>query len=143
MFPGTAEEYNALTVKCLADAGWNVELDGEGGFSAHFTPEQGDAFDAALRSCEAKLGEHPPVPRLTDAEIRALFDYQAHDLRDCLIGLGYTISEPPTVDEFVDSYYIHPWHPYTDLAPQLSDVTSERIVELERVNALCPQVPKR
>ena len=149
VFQGTPEEYDTRTAECLRDAGWSVQVDGEGGLSADFTPEQRDAFMAAVQACRQQLGQAPPIPPLTQAEIRLTYDYWAHDLRDCLIGLGYTVSEPPTEEQFVDSYPTcteciveqGPWNPYSDVIPQMSNVMSEHIAEWDHVNAVCPPVP--
>jgi hypothetical protein len=127
------DEYIAAVASCLRDAGWNVKTDGVGGFSADITAEQRPAFLAARESCGAALGEPPPLAPASEAEIRARYAYLL-EARDCLIDLGYTIGEPPTLELFLESYTSGPWSPFNDLAP-----TSQ--AEWDQVNQACPQIP--
>ena len=102
--------------------------------TADIPPEQRSAFMAAKDACEAQIGE-PPTPRpLSEQEIRDRYDYLVQ-ARQCLIDLGYTMSEPPSVDEFIDSWATGPWSPYNDLADQ----TTRQ--QWEEANQECPQTP--
>lgn len=132
-FTGSTEEYIAAVASCLRDAGWNVETDGSVGFSADITGEQRPAFLAARSACGATLGEPAPVAPLSEADRRARYAYLL-EARDCLINLGYTIGEPPTLDHFLDSYASGPWTPFSDLADQ---TTSQ--AEWDQANRSCPQ----
>lgn len=134
-FTGTMDEYIAAVAGCLRDGGWNVRTDGAGGLSADIPAEQRPAFLAARESCGATLGEPPPVAPLSEVEIRARYAYLL-EARGCLIDLGYTIGEPPTLDHFLESYTSGPWSPFNDLAGQ---TTSQ--AEWDKANQSCPQIP--
>ena len=127
------DEYNAAVAGCLRDAGWNVKTDGVGGLSADITAEQRPAFLATRETCGATLGEPAPMAPLSEAEIRARYAYLL-EARGCLIDLGYTIGEPPTLERFLDSYTSQPWSPFGDLEP-----TSQ--AEWDQANQSCPQIP--
>ena len=133
-FTGTMDEYIAAVTSCLRDAGWNLRTDGVGGLSADITAEQRPAFLAANKSCQARLGEPPPVAPASEAEIRARYAYLL-EARDCLSNLGYTMGEPPTLELFLESYTSGPWSPFNDLADQ---TTSQ--AQWDQANQACPQL---
>jgi hypothetical protein len=135
VFTGTREEWLVNLYDCMRSAGWNVTRLPDGGWSIKVPPEQRDAYDAAQATCAAALGPIPTVVPLTEADIRARYEYLVR-MRDCLIALGYTISEPPSVEQFVDSWESGPWSPYNDLADQTGPGA------WEQANEACPQVPE-
>jgi hypothetical protein len=135
IFPGTADEYQAALVDCLRQAGWPVQVTADGGLKADFSAAQRSAFIAAEAACAASLGEPPTFPPVTEADMRARYQFLVH-ARGCLIALGYTVAEPPSVDEYVDTYWTKPWTPFSEVNAQ---TTSES--EWNHVNEVCPQVP--
>lgn len=54
-------------------------------------------------------------------------------VRQCLMELGYTISEPPSVDAFIESWATGPWSPYSDVV----DVANRE--QWAEANEKCPQ----
>lgn len=135
IFPGTVDEYLPALVDCLRQAGWQVQVTADGGLKADFSAEQRSAFIAAEAACAASLGEPPTFAPVTEAEMRARYEFLVH-ARECLIGLGYTVGEPPSVDEYVDAYWTRPWTPFSEVNTQ---TTSES--EWNQVNEVCTQVP--
>jgi len=133
-FSGTAEEWLAHLYDCIRQEGWTVSRLPDGGYQVAVPPGQQDAFRRARDSCATALGPAPSAPVLSQTEIRARYTYLV-SMRDCLIGLGYTISEPPSIDEFVDTWATGPWSPYNDLANQTGPSG------WEEANRTCPQIP--
>lgn len=124
----------AAMAGCLRDAGWDVAV-GPAGDSYHannLSGEQRPAYIEAEAACEAEVGPPPEVEPLSQAEIREHYRFLL-DARECLIGLGYSISEPPSEDAFVESWTTGPWSPFNDV---VEVVTTE---EWERINDACPQ----
>lgn len=143
-YEGTSAAWMAQIAACLRDKGWDATIEWDGGMQVD-TPG-GDEQRAALRldqyACWDVFGGPRPFVPPTDAEIQAIYEYWAHDLRDCLIGMGYTIGEPPTEQEFVDSYprtegivESGPWSPYLELPENLGPHS------WREVNETCPQAP--
>jgi hypothetical protein len=87
---------------------------------------------AAKRACEAEIGVPPTAQPLSESEIKARYDYLVQ-ARECLLDLGYSISDPPSIDEFLDTWATGPWTPYSDLADQ----TNQQ--QWENANQRCPQ----
>lgn len=91
-------EYEDRLFDCLRDQGLRVDESGE-------NPEiYGDdaQIQAALTACEQIVGPEPVPAPPTDEEITNLYE-QSLQAAACLEGLGYTISEPPSLEEFIES----------------------------------------
>ncbi len=135
VYAGPSEEYLPLIAACLREAGWNAEINqADGGLViASLTSAQRPAFTAARSACEQRIGTPPPPQPATAEQIhqRYLFLVQA---RQCLMALGYTISEPPTEETFADSYATGPWSPFNEVADQ---ATTQQA--WNEANDKCPQ----
>lgn len=140
--PIGAEESNAWVrkmVDCLNQGGFKAEAfessPGIMGFQqAGQAQQQADAWSAGIAKCQERVGDPPEIPRFDDAQLSNLYDFYLRQA-DCMESQGYTISEPPSRDTFVSTYYSgDPWGPYSDIG-QVSPTTMS---ELERV---CPQQP--
>src|SRR3990170_1917375 len=145
-YTGAVYEYLPQLAACLRQAGWDAVADPSGD-SMYVGPPSADqraALFADTLACEQQIGT-PPTPRpLSDAEIRARYQYLL-TARECLIGLGYAISQPPDEDAFVWSWQNTtlnaagltvdaPWTPHSEL-PDAGPVSW-----LE-ANRVCPQLP--
>lgn len=133
-FEGEFDEWVALRVDCLREFGWDAIAD-EGGTSVpSVTAEQREEFIGDLDRCTEEIGALPPPEPLTEEQIRLVY---AHQLvtKECLEAEGYEISEPPSVERFIDTYDTEPWHAYDDLPSGMSRT------EWERLNDVCPQTP--
>jgi hypothetical protein len=135
VYGGPEDEYLPLLAACLRDAGWDATTN-ERGDEMNVSgagPGQRQAFEDAQAACERQIGV-PPTPRpLTEAEIRARYDYLVQ-MRQCLIDLGYTLAEPPTIDVFIDTWATGPWSPYNEVS-QVADRD-----QWAEANQKCPQV---
>ncbi|RBY97132.1 hypothetical protein DQ237_06020 [Blastococcus sp. TF02-8] len=134
VFEGSDAEYDAAILDCLAGRGWPaVTTDG----AATFPGSEGDpeGFDRAFAACQRELGT-PAPPDYSDAQFAAMYEFQV-GTRECLIGLGYPISEPPTVQQWTDSYRASlsngqpPWLPWFELTAPAPGVEEQ-----------CPQAPR-
>lgn len=143
-YAGKSEDWLPLIAACLRDKGWDVTIEWDGGMSVNVPSGDRSALEADEYACWGVFGGPPSFAPLTEAEIRALYDYLAHDLRSCLIDLGYSISDPPNEQQFVDTYPTGervvtdpstPWSPYLDLPENLGAHT------WREVNETCPQTP--
>src|SRR3990170_488054 len=147
-YTGAENEYLPQLAACLREAGWDAVADPSGDrmYVGPAPADQPTALVADRLACEQQIGT-PPTPRpLSEAEIRARWLYLL-TARECLIGLGYAISEPPDEDTFVRSWQNTtvnaagltedaPWSPYSDLP----DAGPASWLEANRV---CPQLPGR
>jgi hypothetical protein len=141
-YAGKSEDWLPLIAACLRDKGWDATIEWDGGMSVNVPSGDRSALQADEYACWGVFGGPPSFAPLTEAEIRALYHYWAHDLRDCLIGMGYTISEPPTEQDFIATYprtegivESGPWSPYSDLPENLGPHS------WREVNETCPQAP--
>jgi hypothetical protein len=141
-FNGTSAEWLQRIAGCLRDKGWDATIEWDGGMHASVGPDRQAAFEADKLACWDVFGGPPPYVPPTDAQIRAIYDYWAHDLRDCLIGMGYAIGEPPSKQEFLRTYprtegvvESGPWSPYSELPENLGPHS------WREVNETCPQAP--
>lgn len=136
VYTGPPDEYFHRQADCLRAAGWDAQVNaaGDGLSVASLPQEQRPAFMQALTECKERIGLPPPAEPLGDSEIRATYRYWL-EMRECLMDLGYTISEPPSQDAFVESWSTGPWSPYNDVVDQASEG------DWEELNRKCPQVP--
>jgi hypothetical protein len=143
-YEGSSAAWMAQVAACLRDKGWDATIGWDGGM--HVNNPGGTTTMAALQedtyACWDIYGGPQPFVPPTDTEIRANYDYVAHDLRDCLIGMGFDISEPPSEEEYLATYprtegivESGPWTPYDDLPQDLNGHT------WREVNETCPQAP--
>jgi hypothetical protein len=134
VYDGPRDEYIPLLAACLREHGWPAEIRADGGLSVDsLADDQRQAFMAARGECEAEIGSLPPAPPLDEEQIRQRYEFLL-GARQCLIDLGYPISDPPTVETFIETYATGPWSPFNDLADQ---TTSEH--EWLEANERCPQ----
>lgn len=139
--PIGAEENNAWVrkmVDCLQAAGFSAKAfdssQGMLGFQNTAATQQADAWSKGISRCETKVGSAPELPRFTPEQLGLLYDFYLRQM-DCLTGEGFTISEPPSRDTFVATYYSSdPWGPYADVGR----ISPTALSELE---TKCPQQP--
>lgn len=124
------ETYAIAMVGCLREAGWDAVVNESGdGFSVQsLTPDQHSALESARIACDERVGPAPPPRQLSDGEIRERYQFLLR-VRECLIGAGFDVSEPPSEDAFVDSWAAGPWSPFSEIE-----------MGLERALDECPQM---
>jgi hypothetical protein len=132
----TDEDFLEAVSRCLRAAGWKAEVGDDGdSMSVDVSGEQREAFIKAQSECEAQVGKPAPPAALGESEIRDRYAFLI-EARKCLLDLGYAISEPPSVDTFIESWATGPWSPYLEVA----DMTTQQ--EWQEANDKCPQTPQ-
>jgi hypothetical protein len=117
---------------CVADAGFAATLLPDLTLEVQQSLSQSKAAaERIIRECEDKViadGRYPPPPAPpTQAELLA--QYAAlHDLKTCLEKQGFTIAEPVSIDQFLETKGAA-WHPYSSLPPDA----------FARAEETCPQ----
>lgn len=105
---------NAL-VACLADAGWSVEVDADGGI---FVPggvpdEQFPTYQAAIETCT--VSRQSGVPQLADlsaADWTRLYELESKTA-ECLRAEGVDVPAIPSEQAFIEQYRSsEPWTSY-------------------------------
>jgi hypothetical protein len=104
-----------LTADCLQDQGFPVTVipPGDGISFLSVPSSQNQLAQQYLEACRAGLNL-PDFVYPTPEQLEVMYLYYVA-LRDCLIDEGYTISEPSSLDEFIESYATGPWTPYLDV----------------------------
>lgn len=98
----------------MEDAGWVVTLTPDNGFSFSDVPEeQQEVLSQALTDCQTKF----PAPPMNASNLTVLYEAEIAQ-RDCLVGLGYEMPEPPTLDTYIDSYGSDAWFAISDTNPE-------------------------
>lgn len=132
------EEYGEVMVSCLSEAGHtDVTLteDGEGFETATSSEAEQEALNLAIYTCHAQYPTDPKYSRpFTEEQWQLLYDYVSGELRDCLVDAGHTVSEPPSFDVYVETYYNEDaWSPYSEIGVNAS--------EFAALQERCPQHP--
>lgn len=125
-------ERGAVVAKCMRDDGFDAVEDGMGIRIDH-TDDQRTPAALSRYVCEARF---PVVATfnapLNESQLRYLYRYLTTELRPCLAEHGVHISDPPSLEVFIED---HPknggWAPFEEVPPS-------RFIELE---AACPQRP--
>jgi hypothetical protein len=137
-----ADENNAWVrkmVDCLKRDGFNAETtegtQGILGFQqVGGATEQVEAWSKGLTSCQGEVGDPPEIPHWTDAQLSNLYDFFVKQ-KECLESNGHSITDPPSRETWIDTYYSgDPWGPYADI----DRLSPTALAELE---AACPQLP--
>lgn len=137
VFEGSGQEWEQALRNCLENAGWPAVDNGDGTWTWPGTENDPTGFDQAYADCEAEVGAAPPPPPRSDTEYAAMYDFML-ETRDCLTGLGYSISEPPSVEQWTDDYRASyeggelPWLPWFEMP----------VAGAPNVEEQCPQEPR-
>ena len=123
--------------RCLTDRGVEFQADDLGGFYA-IDPALAAALDDALDECTRSiLGSAYRAP-LTTSQLHGLYERQL-DTRECLLAQGYSIPEPVSESDFVESQGMA-WSAYEAFVEALGTLPVERAeAEQLRINTACPQ----
>lgn len=123
--------------RCLTDRGVEFQTDELGGFYA-VDPALATTLDDALDECTRSiLGAAYRAP-LTTSQLHGLYERQL-DTRECLLAQGYSIPEPVSESDFVESQGMA-WSAYEAFVEALGTLPVERAeAEQVRINAACPQ----
>lgn len=120
-------------VECVRRAGADAQLTDDGSIRNATVPgrQTEEGLDAG---CVEEVGHPPDVPAPTDAFMKGLYELLV-DQAECLRAHGYTISEPPSRDEWVENYDGYSWNP-------LLDVNSAGL-DVQEADHVCPQPQPR
>lgn len=117
--------------ECLRDHGFAVTLADDSIQMGGVPAEQSDLLNAYLIACRAGL--YLPEATRTPEQWAELYAYKLA-VADCLRAEGHNISEPPSLEVFVESDGM--WSPFSDLL-ELG------FGEWGRLEKFCPQYPVR
>ncbi len=130
------EQRDSDLSSCLRDAGYVVEvLPG----SAIRTAADDLAAQEAIARC-AELHEGPDgVEHPSDDQLRTWYE-RAVDTRSCLVARGYTISEPPSLESWLEQQ-ANPgqdgWIPFGEAIDQMTGASAAE--EYAATFSACPQ----
>lgn len=136
VFTGSGQEWEQALNECLTEAGWPLVDNGDGTSTWVGSEHDPQGFNDAYAGCEAEVGVPPPPSEISDAQYATMYRYMV-ETRACLIDLGYTITEPPTVEQWTDDYrasfesHRPPWLPWSEMPPVAPPAAEEQ----------CPQEP--
>lgn len=129
-----AEIYTQVLADCLREGGATVEVTSAVSFSAEPGPAMSNGeMEALIAQCRTEAG--PPPDRPTDPETAERVYLQLVAMRDCLNDLGYSTSQPSSLETFIEEFPIThgSWHPYIGLESQFTSLAEQLEVE-----SLCP-----
>lgn len=124
-----------VVYRCLTDKGWDVTIDWQGGIevdSESVPVEQYDIFDADSDACWAVIDDR--VKSMQPEEISEIYDDEL-TTRECLIDEGYSIDDPPSEQQYIDTFHGRRWSAYGNNIP-LDTLSDE---EWRALNEKCPQ----
>ncbi|CAN5365999.1 hypothetical protein BH24ACT7_BH24ACT7_03410 [soil metagenome] len=128
-YAAAVDEHLLATAACLTATGWPAEVDTEeDSLDVDMRGSVREAFRQALAACEAEVGPPPEEEPLDEAGIRQFYE-ELIDAKACLERQGLVISDPPSVETFIDQWASGPWHPYTEIPDE----------SWEAALAACPQ----
>lgn len=114
-------EWASTIAECMTAAGLTgVSASPNGGLETTAVPrEQLGAYSLAQYTCQAMYPTDPSyyLP-LNESQLRYLYYYYSHDVKECLENAGESISDPPSEQAFIDNYSDNAWNPYDDVLPQ-------------------------
>ena len=139
----SSEEWAAVQIECLGEAGFDVSLlpDGQG-IDPTSIPEgqrvRGGVFKVAQYICEAMYTLDAANSRgLDDDQLGALYDWYLSESVECLEREGISVAPAPSRQRFVESYFtVEGWYPYASV-----DAMGMGNSEWNALNASCPQSP--
>ncbi len=123
--------------RCITARGWQVTLTDDGAIQASsdtIPKEQYQLYLADTWACNAQVSAQFPVD---DNQKHLLYAAELAE-RTCLQQHGYTVGEPPSLQQFLDEYDSTPWSAMasSDLAT-LSQTMSD--ADWRAINTECPQ----
>lgn len=105
------------TMTCLADLGWaDVDVSDTGAITLR-DMSKAAKFDADMHQCIATVNAQYPLPPVTDTALAQRYGSEV-ETRECLIGMGYSISEAPSKKTWIEQMRLSTadvWLPYAEL----------------------------
>ncbi len=139
----SAQEWAAVQIDCLADAGFEVSLlaDGQGIDTSSLPDAQtvkGGPFQLAQYTCEAMYTiDAAAAAGLDDDQLAVLYDWYVSESVPCLEHQGLAVAAAPSKPTFIQTYFTSEgWYPYASV-----DVMGMDDDQWNALNASCPQSP--
>lgn len=108
--PVTRTDLRVETVRCMEELGFEAEVDNFGGISSpEMSPELGEQWHAAADQCSEETGWG--VEDYNDDQLAELYTLEVAQY-ECLLELGYSPEEPPSVQQYIDSWSSRTNSPY-------------------------------
>lgn len=121
------------TIRCMEERGFEATADAYGGFSSpEMGPEQSALWREAAEECKAETGWG--VENYDDEQLAELYALEVEQF-DCLVDLGYTPQEPPSLQSYIESWGGGSEPPYQPFASVIAGLKAE---EQQRILEECP-----
>jgi hypothetical protein len=122
-----------LVIRCMNDHGIPATLtpDGAGISAANIPPGQNQIGFETMNACREGLSL-PPHEEANPDQLAEVYQYNLA-LMECLEAEGFDVSEPPSLEVYIDTYLIDPWYAYENVNTLGPEGTA--------VEAMCPQAP--
>lgn len=121
--------------QCMADLGWKIEVQPNGGFKATFPPDQQNSYLGDQDACVKQFEADHRAPTVTAADYRALYKQELATMA-CLEKAGFPATgQPVSEQQYVDAYSAGrspSWYAYLAVANVSGD-------EFAKVEEQCPQ----
>jgi|GEM_PF-3562392 len=119
---------------CVEAHGFTAEMQPDGSVLVQSAPEQLEVFREVMDDCRREsLGLTGTVPPPTAEQVEQFYEGLIQ-LSVCLESQGYDISEPPSLDAFIEGG-VGSWDPIGEVLA-VHDLSPSR---LNQLNAVCPQ----
>lgn len=130
--PTPSADYATSMVSCLTPKGWDVEQVGDA-LQSSVPQEQQDRYQLDIATCQAQLqyGEIVTPPTANERYDNAVAS------ADCLRGQGYSISEAPSREAYIEqllAQQLPDWDPYAEVFTRAGGPTG-----VGAAQAACPQ----
>lgn len=109
--------------RCMAEKGWMMAIDEEGGLAIDVPVEQGEALEQADRECQEKFGYDQPPPPMTQEEAEVYYE-KLLATGECVRDMGFTTPELPsrqsTIESLTQPGRLPNWNPHENLIEEIS-----------------------
>lgn len=102
--------------RCLEQSGWAVTVRDDATITADLEPGTESDYRQDDANCLKSLGIDPDAPP-TQAQLRRAYEVSVKGAA-CLRDGGWSISNAPTFDTFVDKYESDPWYPWAEVSDE-------------------------
>lgn len=117
------EEWASRQADCLSDSGFSARPNLQGGVTFGDVPEgQRSALKEAAASCEIQYPVDPRIQmQLPTTRAANQYSFLVDTQYSCVLGLGYSVSDPPSEQVWMESYYsgAATWDPFSEAASQM------------------------
>jgi hypothetical protein len=131
--PVTRTDLRAEAVRCIEELGFEAEVDNFGGISSpEMSPELGEQWQVAADQCREETGWD--VEDYNDDQLAELYALEVAQY-ECLVNLGYSPEEPPSIQQYIDSWSSRTDPPYQPFGTVIAGLPP---AEMESVLQACP-----